>query len=336
MAKKVLPQDVEGQFQEVLGFIESARARALQKVNSELVELYWKLGEYISLKMSSSEWGDFVVKKLAEFLFETRPDLKGFSRSSLYRMKQFYETYANCEIVAPLVGQISWTHNLIILSKCKTEQEREFYIKQSIEERYGKRELTRQIDSSHFERSSLPKAVLKSDKAFGNRGVETFFKDQYVFEFLDLPERHLERDLQKRIVKNLKTFILEIGSDFTFMGEEYRLQIGNKDFSIDLLFFHRELQCLVAFELKIGSFEPSHLGQLEFYLKVLDKEVKKPNENPSIGILLCRDKDNEVVEIALQDSIKPTLVAEYETKLIDKEILRSKFHELLYLNEDNE
>ncbi len=175
--------------------------------------------------------------------------------------------------------------------------------------------------------SKLPTALRES-----NHDLTNTFKDSYVFEFLNLTDPHSESDLQRGLIRQMKNFILELGKDFLFIGEEYKLQVGNSDFFIDLLFYHRGLQCLVAFELKADKFKPDHLGQLNFYLEALDRDVKKPNENPSIGVLLCKDKDSEVVEYALSRSLSPTMVSEYKTQLPDKKILQQKLHELF----DNE
>ena len=227
----------------------------------------------------------------------------------------------------------SWSNNLIILSRCKTEEERSFYLKLAVKERYSKRELERQISSGTFERTMLADTKL----ALMQRGLPDnasgVFKDSYIFDFLNLPPIHSEKDLQKALLVSLKEFILELGRDFTFIGQEYRLQVGNSDFFIDILFYHRELQCLVAFELKTDRFKPEYLGQLEFYLEALDRDVKKNHEGHSIGVLLCRDKDDEVVEYALSRSVSPSIVAEYETKLIPKEILRRKLNEFYELLE---
>ncbi|MFZ1611690.1 MAG: PDDEXK nuclease domain-containing protein [Chitinophagales bacterium] len=168
-----------------------------------------------------------------------------------------------------------------------------------------------------------------------NHDISNTFKDSYVFEFLNLPEPYSESDLQRGLVRQMKNFILEIGKDFLFIGEEYKLQVGNSDFFIDLLFYHRGLQCLVAFELKADKFKPDHLGQLNFYLESLDRDIKKPNENPSIGVLLCKDKDSAVVEYALSRSLSTTMVSEYKTQLPDKKLLKQKLHEL-FKNESND
>jgi len=243
-------------------------------------------------------------------------------------MKQFYETYSQNKKLSPLVTQISWTNNLLILSASKSDFEREFYIVLSINERYSKRELERQIKSGLFERTQLANEKLSLTVKEYPKDTQNIFRDSYALEFLGLPTQHSENNLQSSLVSSLKDFILEIGRDFCFMGQEYKLQVGNKDFSIDLLFYHRTLQCMIVFELKIDEFHPSHLGQLEFYLEVLDKDIKKEYENPTIGILLCRKKDDEVVKYALNRSLSPAVISEYETKLIPKKILQQKLHEL--------
>ena len=243
-------------------------------------------------------------------------------------MKQFYETYKDYPKLAPLVREISWTNNLLIFSRCKTMEEMEFYITYAKLEHYSKRELDRQIAASLFERTIIGNSKLSPAVRESNKDISNAFKDSYVFEFLNLPDPHSESDLQRGLVSQMKNFILELGKDFLFIGEEYKLQVGNSDFYIDLLFYHRGLQCLLAFELKADKFKPDHLGQLNFYLEALDRNVKKPNENPSIGILLCKDKESEVVEYALSRSLSPTMILEYKTQLPDKYLLQQKLHEL--------
>jgi predicted nuclease of restriction endonuclease-like (RecB) superfamily len=207
-------------------------------------------------------------------------------------------------------------------------EEMEFYINYSKLEHYSKRELDRQIASSLFERTIIGNSKLSPAVRESNKDISNTFKDSYVFEFLNLPDPHSESDLQRGLVSQMKNFILELGKDFLFIGEEYKLQVGNCDFYIDLLFYHRGLQCLLAFELKADKFKPDHLGQLNFYLEALDRNVKKANENPSIGVLLCKDKDREVVEYALSRSLSPTMILEYKTQLPDKYLLQQKIHEL--------
>lgn len=318
-------------FIEILSLITLSKQKAFSQVNSILIELYWNIGEYISAKTLKENWGKGIVKELAQFIQNKEPNLQGFTERNLWRMKQFYETYNNNEKLTPLVTQISWTNNLLIVSASKSDNEREFYLNLSIQERYSKRELERQISSGVYERTQLANQKLSPLVREFPRDTQNIFRDSYALEFLGLSQNHSERDLQKALIGSLKDFILEIGKDFCFMGQEYKLQVGDTDFSIDLLFFHRSLQCMVVFELKIDNFKPSYLGQLEFYLEVLDKQVKKEYENPSIGVLLCRKKDDEIVKFALNRALSPTVIAEYETKLIPKKVLQQKLNELYSL-----
>lgn len=248
-------------------------------------------------------------------------------------MKQFYESYKEFPKVSTLLREISWSHNLAIFSRCKSIEEQEFYIKLTKNENYSVRELDRQISSSLFERTMIGNSKLSTVLRESNADIANTFKDSYIFDFLNLPETFNESDLQKGLIQQMKNFILELGKDFLFISEEYKVQVGNSGFYIDLLFFHRGLQCLVAFELKADKFKPEHLGQLNFYLEALDRDVKKQNENPRIGVLLCKDKDSEIVEYALSRSLSPTMVSEYKTKLPDKKILQQKLHELFDKND---
>lgn len=319
---------MDKRFIDIIELIQKSRTSAIKAVNSELINLYWNIGEYINKKIEQSEWGQSVVKELAEFIQTNEPEIKGFSDKNLWRMKQFYETYKDFPKISPLVREISWTHNLLIFSRCKTIEEQEFYIKLTKQEYYSKRELDRQISSSLFERTMIGNSKLSTSLRETNIDIRNTFKDSYVFDFLNLPETHNESDLQKGLIIQMKNFILELGKDFLFISEEYKLQVGNSDFYIDLLFYHRGLQCLVAFELKTDKFKPEHLGQINFYLEALDRDVKRQNENPSIGVLLCKDKDSEVVEYALSRSLSSTMVSEYKTQLPDKKLLQQKLHEL--------
>ncbi|MFN5982410.1 MAG: YhcG family protein [Fluviicola sp.] len=319
---------MENHFTDIIHLIKQSKQNALRAVNSVLIDLYWNIGEYVSEKIEKSEWGESVVKELASFIQKNEPEIKGFSDKNIWRMKQFYETYKDFPKLSTLLREISWSHNLAIFSRCKSIEEREFYLEISKKENYSFRELERQISSSLFERTLIGNAKLSTVLRENNLEITDVFKDNYVFEFLNLEESHSESELQKGLVKQMRSFILELGKDFLFIGEEYKLQVGNSDFFIDLLFYHRRLQCLVAFELKADKFKPDHLGQLNFYLEALDRDVKNSNENPSIGVLLCKDKDNEVVEYALSRSLSPTMVSEYKTLLPDKKILQQKLHEL--------
>ncbi|HLU85571.1 MAG TPA: PDDEXK nuclease domain-containing protein [Vicingaceae bacterium] len=319
---------MDNRFAYIIQLIKQARSNAIIAVNTELINLYWNVGEYVSKKIKESEWGDSVVVELAIFIKTQEPEIKGFSDKNIWRMKQFYETYRDFPKLLPLVREINWTNNLLIFSRCKTIEEMEFYLKNVKQENYSKRELDRQISASLFERTMIGNTKLSPVVRESNYNLINTFKDSYIFEFLNLPEPYNESDLQHGLVKQMKDFILELGKDYLFIGEEYKLQVGNNDFFIDLLFYHRGLQCLIAFELKTDKFKPTHLGQLNFYLEALDRDVKKPNEKPSIGVLLCKDKDSEVVEYALSRSLSPTMVAEYKTQLPDKKLLQQKLHEL--------
>ena len=232
--------------------------------------------------------------------------------------------------------ELSWTHNLLILSRSRREEEREFYLRECIRERWGKRELQRQLNGALFERVVLSPAKLSPPLAELHPDAAAVFKDAYLVEFLDLPPKHSETDLQRALVEQLKQFLIELGRDFCYVGSQYPIQVGGRDFALDLLFFNRALNCLVAFELKVVEFEPEHLGKLQFYLEALDRDVKKPHEQPSIGVLLCATKNHEVVEYALSRSMSPALVSEYQTRLPDKKLLQAKLHEFYQLANQGE
>ena len=326
---EIVVQNRNEQFAEVVSMIQHTRNEVVRLANASLIDLYWRVGKYISDKISVSEWGDGVVRQLAEYIERNSPETKGFSDKNLWRMKQFYETYNGAdEKLSPLVRQISWTNNLIIMSRTKTEEERAFYIEECIKERWSKRELDRQIDSALYERNKIGTPKLSPVLREIAPQAEQIFRDQYIMEFIGGKEYEHENSMKAALVKQMKRFILEFGKDFLFIDEEYRLQVGNSDFRIDLLFYHRELQCLVAFELKMEKFKPEHLGQLNFYLEALDRDVRKPKENPSIGILLCKDKDDMVVEYALSRSLSPTMVAEYQLCLPDRALLQQKLQDM--------
>jgi predicted nuclease of restriction endonuclease-like (RecB) superfamily len=323
---------LEKSFVEVVEMIQSAKQIVLQTVNAQLVELYWQIGAYISHKLEQSEWGDAVVQQLADYLAQTQPGLRGFTRRNLFRMLKFYEIYRDDAKVTPLVSQLPWTHNLIILNQGKRPEEREFYLRLAIQEKWSKRELERQFKAALFERSVLNPVKVTPLVTQTHPNVLDVFRDAYVLEFLELPEQHTEADLHGGLLRQLKDFLTELGRDFCFVGSEYPLQVGGRDFALDLLFFHRGLNCLVAVELKVGRFEPEYLGKLNFYLEALDRDEQKPHEKPAIGVLLCASKDDEVVEYALNRSLSPALIAEYQTQLPDKALLQAKLHEFYLLN----
>jgi len=373
--------DTATDFGNIVQLIREARNRAFSKVNEELVRLYYHVGSIVSAKVATGVWGDGTVNELANFIDLKIPGIRGFNRRGLYRMKQFYETYAigsDCytawlsiqekeksvsivpllatqlkqgqKLIRPIVSsvmtqikvpellsnkllstvltQISWTNHLMILSKTKSPEERLFYIFLASNEKLSLRELERQLNTAVFERTLLANQRVSSVMT---QIPDNFFKDPYVFEFLDLPDGHSETDLEKALILNLQKFILEIGKGFTYMGHQFRLQVGNKDFHTDLLFYHRDLQCMVLFELKMQEFEPEFMGRLNFYLEAIDRDVKRPHENPTIGILLCKGKNSEVVEYSMARNVSPALVVDYETKLIDKKTLSNKLHQFMEL-----
>lgn len=350
--------NTQQQFKEVYSIISFHKERAYQIVNTEIILTNWEVGKYVSQKLHNATWGQSIVDNLAEFLKETQPTLKGFDRRAIYRMVEFYETYTQNPFVGTVSPQIqspvpkhntilgtlsphtkeeqnilsyitliNWSAHLEILSGCKLNEERFFYILLVYTERLSVRELRRQIESSVYERSLL--GNLKQSQKLKNvyPTAKHLFKDSYMVDFLDLPNVHSEKSLQQGLVEQMKNFILDLGRDFIFMGNEYRLQVGTTDYKIDLLFFHRELQCLVAIELKTTKFKPEYMGQLDFYLEALDRNIRKSNENLSIGILLCKSADSEAVEYSLSRSLSPTMVAEYKQKLIPKDILKKHLRE---------
>ena len=325
------------EFDEIVAIIEQARQKAFRAVNRELIEMYWQIGQYISEKVKSNAWGKSIVTEFASFVQSKYVGIKGFSAQNIWRMKQFYETYAGNEKLSTLSRELTWSNNVLIMVSAKTAEALEFYMNLTIKNNYSARELERQLDSMLFERTMISNQV--NQLQLSKHEELASLRDSYVLEFLDIPDSHSELDLQKAITANIKDFVLEFGKDLSFVGQEYRIQVGNTDFFVDLLFYNRELQCLVAIELKTEKFKPEHLGQLEFYLEALDRDVRKPNENPSIGLILCASKDETVVEYALSRSLSPALVAEYKLHLPDKAILENKLRELQQLlneNYDNE
>jgi len=314
-------------FEHVLELIDAAKGRAVAAVNKNLIELYWSIGKHLTKKVAEEGWGTGTVNALARYIERRQPNAKGFSARNLWRMTQFYETYRHQPKLSPLVTELSWTHNLLIMSRSKLDEEREFYIRACLKERWSKRVLERQLAGALFERTILSPAKLSPVVTELHPDAATVFKDSYLVDFLQLPKDHSEGDLHRGLVERLKDLLIELGRDFCFVGSHYPLQVGNKDFELDLLFFHRGLACLVAIELKIEEFQPEHMGKLEFYLEALDRDVKKPHEQPSIGVLLCATKNSEVVEYAVSRVMSPAVVTEYQTRLPDKKLLEAKLHE---------
>lgn len=308
--------------------IISARQKAYQIVNQRLVGLYLYIGKSIYEKIEVSKWGEGVVETLAEDLRGEFPDMKGFSKENLWRMKRLFETYQHYPKLSTLLTELSWSHNVLILHSTTSMEEKEFYIKTCINERWSFRELQRQIESSLYERYMLSKKTDKLIPHGKEKNVLSHFKDEYVFDFLGLKDDFSEKNLRKAIVANLKDFFLEFGRYFTLTGEEYRVNVGGEDYYVDLLFFHRGLKCLVAVDLKIGKFKPEYAGKMQFYLSALDEKEKLDNENPSVGLILCKSKNDEAVRIMLSNLASPMKIAAYKTKLIDQKLLKAKLHSL--------
>jgi predicted nuclease of restriction endonuclease-like (RecB) superfamily len=327
--KTALP--LETQFAKVSEMILSSRKKVFRAVDAALVDLYWNIGGYISERVARAEWGEGTVESLADYLSIRLQGIKGFSAKNLWRMRQFYDLYADYKKLSTLLREIPWSSHLHIMSKTRSAQGREFYLHLATKERLSVRELERAIQNGLFERS-IAKPKVSAVLTQLHPEISHVFRDSYSLDFLGLPDSHSETDLRKGIVRSLKNFIIEFGRDFAFIGEEYRVQVGMKDFFLDLLFYHRELRCLVAFELKIDEFKPEYLGKLSFYLEALDRDVKKPHENPSIGVILCKGKDDEVVEYALSRTLSPAAIADYTTKLPDKRLLQNKLHEFFDLS----
>lgn len=327
LASKLIGRD----FHHVVELIDAARKRALSAVNTALIDLYWSIGDLIASRIADEGWGKGTVQQLSNFIRRHQPNARGFSASNLWRMMQFHETYRAQPKLAPLVRELSWTHNLLIMGRGKRDEEREFYLRVCVRERWSKRELERQLAGALFERTVLAPPKIAPAVRELHPEADEIFKDSYLLEFLGLPKNHAEADLHRGLVERLKEFLIELGRDFYFVGSHYPVQVGGRDFELDLLFFNRAINCLVAIELKIDEFQPEYLGKLEFYLEALDRDVKKPHEHPSIGVLLCATKNQEVVEYALSRAVSPAVVAEYQTRLPDKRVLRAKLHEFYEL-----
>lgn len=374
---------MEQQFGEVIDIILQHKCRASRAVNNELLFTAWHVGEYVSAKLKSEEWGSKVVTQLSEYIRSQRPDIKGYSRRSIYNMVMFYDEYssetfnatvekylnsefvqprtariqanqptqetavivqtASAQLVQPTSGQMpqileltTLSNHIEILCRCKSTEERMFYILYANKEHLSFKEMQRCISNQTYttllsSKDNMSKGLLN---AYPNASI--IFKDTLFVDFLNLPQKHSESKLRKGLVEHMKQFILELGKDFIFMDQEYSLNIGASTFKADLLFFHRGLQALVAVELKKTKFHPRDLGQLEFYLEALDRDVKRSNENPSIGIILCPESDRVVVEYAMSRSMSPTMIAEYKRILIPQERMQQQLNEFcnLFLNKE--
>ncbi len=307
---------------EVKERVRSAQYAALRAVNKELVGLYWDIGRMIVRRQEGKSWGKAVVERLAADLQADFPGVGGFSASNLWRMKSFFEAYVSSEKLAPLVREIAWSHNLLILERCTDALEREFYVRMTRKFGWTKQVLIHQIENQSYEKTLLgqtnfDKALTPALRAQAKLAV----KDEYTFDFLELGEEHSERELERALIARIETFLRAMGGRFAFIGSQYRLEVEDKEYFIDLLLYHRRLRCLLAVELKIGEFQPEFVGKMQFYLTALDRQVREKGEQPSIGIILCKEKNRTVVEYALQSAKKPIGVASYHVvKRLPKEL----------------
>jgi predicted nuclease of restriction endonuclease-like (RecB) superfamily len=292
--------------------IRTAQYQALKAVNSQLITLYWEIGQSIIEQQQGQTWGKAVVEQLAKDLQAEFPGIKGFSARNIWNMRNVYLAYHQNEKLQPLVAEIGWTHNLVILEKCKDDLEREFYLRMTRKFGWTKNVLIHQIENQTYAKTLLNQTNFDANLPEAVRDpAKLAVKDEYTFDFLELGDEYSERQLETAVLERVEPFLQEMGGMFTFVGSQYRLEISDQEYFIDLLLYHRQLQCLVALELKIGEFMPEYVGKMQFYLAALDDTVRLPSENPSIGIILCKSKNKTIVEYALRDSNKPIGVATY-------------------------
>ena len=302
--------------------VRAAQYEALRAVNKELVGLYWDIGRMIVGRQRDESWGKAVVQQLAGDLQREFPGTGGFSASNLWRMKAFFETYSASGKLAPLVREISWSHNLVILERCNDLLEREFYLRMTRKFGWSKNVLIHQIENQSYEKTLLGQTNFDRTLTPELRAqAKLAVKDEYAFDFLELGAEHSERELERALIARIEDFLRAMGGLFAFVGSQFRLEVEDKEYFIDLLLYHRRLKCLVAVELKIGEFQPEFVGKMQFYLAALDRQVREKGENPSIGIILCKEKNRTIVEYALQDGRKPIGVATYQiVKRLPKEL----------------
>lgn len=302
--------------------VRAAQLAALRAVNTELVGLYWDIGRMIVGRQEAAGWGKAVVARLSEDLKREFPGVAGFSVQNLWYMRQFYAEYHADERLQPLVGEIAWAHNLVVMSRCKDPLQREFYLRMTRKFGWSKNVLIHQIDNQSYEKSLLGQTNFERALTPELRAQATLaVKDDYTFDFLELGEAHSERSLEQALIGKVEHFLRAMGGMFAFMGSQYRLEVDGREFFLDVLLFHRRLRCLVAIELKVGEFQPEFVGKMQFYLTALDRQVRQADENPSIGIILCKEKNRTIVEYALHDAQKPIGVATYQiTKTLPQEL----------------
>ena len=310
---ETMPEDYGLVLETIVGKIKAAQARAMRAINFELVTVYRDIGQIIHEKQSKVTWGTSVVERLAQDLRNLFPKTKGFSPRNLWIMRDLYVSYRDHTKLQTLSAEISWSHNVAIISKCQDRLEREFYMRMSKRNGWSYRTLL-----DHIENKSFEKMMVSQENFEGNlpanirQEAKLSIKDEYTFDFLDLGDEYTERELEKAVGRNIESFLREVGNAYTFVGSQYRLEVSGQEFFIDILLYHRKLKSLVAIELKRGAFIPEYVGKMQFYLAILNDTVRLADENPSIGIILCREKNRMIVEYALKDSNKPINVASYK------------------------
>ena len=297
---------------EITARIRSAQYEALKAVNKEMIALYWEVGKRITEQQTALGWGKSVVENLSRDIQKEFPGIKGFGVSNMWDMARFYTEYQSNEILQPLVGEISWSKHIVILTKCKETQQRQFYILATKKYGWTKDVLINKIEAKTYENYLLGQSNfdITLPDSIKNQAILAL-KDEYTFDLVGLAEEHSEYELEQAIIKNIRAFLMEFGTDFSFIGNQYRLEVDGKEYFIDLLLYNRRLQAMIAIELKVGEFQPEYKGKMEFYLNVLNDTVKLPHENPAIGIIICKSKSRMIVEYALKSSNMPIGVATY-------------------------
>ncbi|GAB0482916.1 Uncharacterized conserved protein [Alistipes sp. cv1] len=297
---------------EITSRIRSAQYEALKAVNKEMIALYWEIGKRITEQQAALGWGKSVVENLSQDIQKEFPGIKGFGVSNMWDMARFYTEYQSNEILQPLVGEISWSKHIVILTKCKETQQRQFYILATKKYGWTKDVLINKIEAKTYENYLLGQSNFDTTlpEKIKNQAVLAL-KDEYTFDLVGLSEEHSEYELEQAIIKNIRAFLMEFGPDFSFVGNQYRIEVDGREYFIDLLLYNRRLQAMIAVELKIGEFQPEYKGKMEFYLNVLNDTVRLPHENPAIGIIICKSKSRMIVEYALKSSAMPIGVATY-------------------------
>ena len=334
MEKGIMKKDYSQILDNIISYIEQSKLKAFSEVNKALLHAYWNIGKELC---DNASYGKSVVEKLSQDLRMKYPNARGYSVRNLWNMKRFYEAYQKLQpLAAELVLEATWTNNVVILDKTSSDEEKDFYLKMCVKERWSKRELNRQLDSSLYERYMLadkPQKVTALIPKHEPTDLVNHLKDEYVLEFLDLGKAYSEQELENAILGNLRDFFLEFGKSFAFVGSQYVIDIGGRENNIDLLFYHRELHCLVAVDLKIGEFKASYVGQMQKYLAALDEKTRLPDEKESIGVILCKSKNHEEVRFALARSISPIKVAVYTTKLPNKTLILKRLEKIRLPNQ---